>query len=136
MKLFSWQSARLLSACFLAALFTFPPQTMSAQTHVVSPADLQKQVVSSTQLRQQKIEEVNEFFSLPVAQQALNKAHMDPVQVKSAVSQLSDDDLARIAAQTDRAQQDFAAGALLDHKLELLVITIAVIIVIILIVKL
>jgi hypothetical protein len=136
MKVFFWQSARLLSACLLAAFFAFPPQTMSAQTHVVSPADLQKQLISSSQLRQQNLQQVDEFFASPIAQRALNNAHMDPVQVKTAVSQLSDDDLARIAAQTNKAQKDFAAGALLDHKLELLVIAIAVIVVIILIVKL
>jgi hypothetical protein len=136
MKLFFWQSARFISACVLASLFAFPPQTLSAQTHVVSPADLQKQVVSSSKVRQENLKQVNEFFSSPIAQRALNHAHMDPVQVKSALSQLSDEELAKIAAQTDKAQRDFAAGALLDHKLELLVIAIAVIVVIILIVKL
>jgi len=135
MSLF-WQSSRLLSACLLAALFTFPPQTVSAQSHVVSSAELQQQVVSSSQIRQRNLDEVNRFFSSPVAQRALSNAHMDPVQVKAGIAQLSNEDLAKIASQTEKAQRDFAAGSLLDHKLELLVIAIAVIIVIILIVKL
>jgi len=131
-----WQFSRLLSACLLAAVFAFPPQTLSAQSHVVSSAELQKQAVSSSQARQRNLEQVNQFFSSPVAQRALNNAHMDPVQIKAGIAQLSNEDLAKIAAQTDKAQKQFAAGSLLDHKLELLVIAIAVIIVIVLIVKL
>jgi hypothetical protein len=133
---FLWHSTRILSGCLLTALFALSPQTLPAQTHVVSSADLQQQVVSSTQTRQANLEQVNQFFSSPIAQRALNNAHMNAVQVKAGISQLSDEDLTKIAAQTRQAQKDFAAGSLLDHRLELLVIAIAVIIVIILVVKL
>jgi hypothetical protein len=129
-------SCRTLIACFLVALFAFPPQNMLAQNHVVSPAELQRQVVVSSQIRQQNIERINQFFSSPLAQKAMQDHHIDATQVKTAVSQLSDDELAKIAARTDKAQRDFAAGAITDHLLVLIVIAIAVILIVVLIVKL
>lgn len=131
-----WDSCRTLIACFLVALFAFPPQNMLAQSHVVSPGELQQQVVASSQLRQQNIERLNQFFSSPLAQKALKDHHIDATQVKTAVSQLSDDELAKVAARADKAQKDFAAGALTDHLLILIVIAIAVVLIIVLAVKL
>lgn len=127
---------RLFTACFLVVLFAFPPQNAAAQTHVVNPAELHKQVVSSSQLRQHNQEQVNQFFSSPLAQRALRDAHIDSTQVKTAVSTLSDEELAKIAARTEKAQKDFAAGAITDHVLVLLVIAIAIVLIIVLAVKL
>lgn len=132
----SKQFIRLFTACFLIALLAFPPHNASAQTHVVNPAELQKQVVSSNQARQHNQEQVSQFFSSPLAQKALREAHIDATQVKAAVSTLSDEELAKIAARTEKAQKDFAAGAIRDHALVLLVIAIAIVLIIVLAVKL
>lgn len=132
----SKQLIRLFTACFLVAWFAFSPQNLAAQTHVVNPAELHNQVVSSSQARQHNQEQVNQFFSSPLAQKALRDAHIDATQVKTAVSTLSDEELARIAARTEKAQQDFAGGAITDHALVLIVIAIAVILIIVLAVKL
>ena len=131
-----WDACRTLIACFLVALFAFPPQNLLAQNHVVSAAELQRQVVAASQVRHQNIERINQFFSSPLAQKALKEHHIDATQVKTAVSQLSDDELAKFAARTDKAQKDFAAGAITDHLLILIVIAIAVTLIIVLIVKL
>ena len=48
--------ARLALASILAIAFAVPAGY--AQDHVVSPSDLQKQVVNDTQLRQQNIDKV------------------------------------------------------------------------------
>jgi len=66
----------------------------------------------------------------------LQDHHIDATQVKAAVSQLSDEELSKIAARTDKAQKDFAAGAITDHLLILIVIAIAVVLIIVLAVKL
>ena len=132
----SKQFVRLFTACFLVALFAFPPHNASAQTHVVNPAELQKQVVSSSQARHHNQEQGKQFFSSPLAQKALRDAHIDAAQVKTAISTLSDEELARIAARTEKAQRDFAAGSITDHALVLIVIAIAVILIIVLAVKL
>lgn len=131
-----WDPCRTLAACFLVALFAFPPQNLLAQEHVVSSGELRQHVIASSQLRQQNVERINRFFSSSLAQKALTDHHIDATQVKAAVSQLSDQELEKIATRADKAQRDFAAGAITDHALILIVIAIAVILIIILAVKL
>jgi hypothetical protein len=96
------QSARAAMACILVTIFAVPPSLL-AQTHVVSPTDLQKAAFTATQARQQNLQKVKEFFSSGMAQRALKSAHMDPQQVKTAVSTLSDAELARLASRVQKA---------------------------------
>ena len=131
-----WDLCRTVMAGFFVVLFALPPQNAAAQNHVVSPRDLQQQVVTTSQERQKSIEQINEFFSSPLAQKALAEHHIDAQQVKTAVSRLSDEELARVAARTEKAQQDFAAGAITDHLLVLIVIVIAVVLIAVLAAKL
>jgi hypothetical protein len=107
------------------------PQTLVAQTHIVSPEELQKATVKATQARQQNIQTIQQFFSSPNAEQALKSAHMDPQQVKQAVSSLSDQDLAQLASRASRAQADLVAGHLSDRDLIIILIAIAALILII-----
>lgn len=121
---------RTATVCFLTAVFAVA-QNVVAQTHVVSPADLQKATVAATQSRQQNIETIQQFLSSDSAQKALKSAHMDPQQVKQAVSGLSDEDLAQLASRASKAQADFAAGHLSDRDLIIILIAIAALILII-----
>jgi hypothetical protein len=114
----------------LTAVFAVA-QNVVAQTHVVSPADLQKATVAATQSRQQNIDTIQRFFSSDSAQKVLKSAHMDPQQVKQAVSGLSDEDLAQLASRASKAQADFAAGHLSDRDLIIILIAIAALILII-----
>ena len=61
----------------------------------------------------------------------LRVVHSDPVEVTRAIATLSDAELARLAARADKAQHDFAAGAL--SKEALLIVAIAVIVVVIIV---
>lgn len=118
----------------LAVLFqTSAP--LPAQTHVVSPADLQKEVVSTSQTRQHNLDTVKQFLSTPAAEKAMKSAKIDSNQVKTAVSTLDDKELARLAARADKAQSDFAAGVMGERDLLLIVVAIAVIILIIVAVR-
>lgn len=126
---------RLLVACFFTSLFALAPQNLAAQTHVVSPSDLQQATVASTQTRAANIAKLDRLLSSPVGQKALREAHADATQVKNAVANLSDQDLARLAARADKAQKDFAAGAIADHLLLLIVIAIVIVAIIIVAVK-
>ena len=87
---------RVLTACVLLTFFLLPSEAL-AQSHVVSPADLQKEMVKSTQARQHNLDTVKQFLSTPMAEKALKSAKMDPVQVKTAVSSLNDEDLTQLA---------------------------------------
>jgi hypothetical protein len=128
------QSVRLSTASALAVIFAIP-QSLVAQAHVVSPADLQNAVVAATQARQRDVETIRQFLSSPAAEKALKSARMDPTQIKQAVSSLSDQELAQLASRAQKAQADFAAGNLSERDLLIILIGIAVIILIIVAVR-
>src|SRR6201994_1848475 len=121
---------RMAVAVVLVALFIVPTEAL-AQSHVVSPADLQKAAVASSQARQQNLDAVQHLLSSPRAQKAMQSAKMDPQQVQTAVSTLNDQELAQLAARADKAQADFSAGNLSERDLILIILAIAVIVLII-----
>lgn len=128
------QSVRVVTACLLATIFAVPPSLL-AQAHVVSPSDLQKELVIATQLRQHNLETVKQFVSSDLAKKALKSAHMDPEQVKGAVSTLNDQELAQLAARANKAQADFVAGNMSDRDLIIIILAIAALILIIVAVR-
>ena len=108
---------------------------LSAQTHVVNPADLQKEALAATGSRQRNMETVNRFLSSSKVQEALGSAGVNLAQVKTAVSSLNDEELARLAARSDKAQADFAAGRISDRDLLLIVLGFVALILIIIAVR-
>lgn len=128
------QSLRMAIATVLVALFIVPTDAL-AQSHVVSPADLQQAATAASQARQHNMDSLQRLLSTPTAEQALKSAKMDPQQVKTAVSTLNDQELAQLAARADKAQADFAAGSLSQRDLILIILGIAVLILIIVAVR-
>lgn len=124
---------RLLSLCCLTAMFVLPSCLMAESTHVVSPSDLQQSAVAASQLRQQNMEKVRAFLSTPIAEQTMKSAHVDATQVKNAIPNLSDQELAQLAARADHAQSQFAAGMLTNLDIALVILGVVVIILIIVI---
>lgn len=124
------QSVRILVALVLITCFIVPTGLV-AQTHVVSPAELQQQVVTASQVREHNLQTVQNFLSTPTAEKAFKSSHIDARQVRTAVSTLNDQELAELAARADKAQADFAAGNLTDHDLILIILGIAVLVLII-----
>jgi hypothetical protein len=129
-----WRSLRVITACVLATIFAVP-QNLMAQAHVVSPRELQRQAVAASQERQQNLEIVTRFLSSPTGARAIAIAHADAQQVKTAVSNLSDQELARLAARAQKAQADFAAGKMSDHDLLIILIAIVALVLIIVAVR-
>lgn len=134
MPSFMRQFVRAATASMLAVVFMIPQDSL-AQSHVVSPADLQNAVVATTQARQKNIEAIRQFVSSPTAEKALQSAHMDAKQVKESVSRLSDSELSQLAARASKAQADFAAGRLSDRDLIIILVAIAALILIIVAVR-
>jgi hypothetical protein len=56
-------------------------------------------------------------------------------QVKTAVKELSDDDLTQLSARAEKAQREFAAGTLSDLDLLIILVAIAAVILIIVAVR-
>lgn len=130
------QSSRVVVTFVLVAVFTFP-QNLAAEaaTHLVSPSELRQAAVKASAARQQNRDEVQQFFSSAQAQKALQSAHMNPEQVKTAVSTLDDAELAQLASRVHQAQSDFAAGSLSDRDLIIILVAIAALILIIVAVR-
>jgi hypothetical protein len=119
----------------LLSLVLATPQDALAQNHVVSPLELQKDVAASSASRQKNVAQVEGFLSSEEAQRAMKSAHVNYQEVKNAVRQLSNEDLAQLSARSEKAQKDFAAGTLSDRDLLIIIVAIAVIVLIIVAVR-
>ncbi len=128
--------SQIATAFVLAALFVLPQNLLAeGAAHLVSPSELQQAAVKASTVRQQNVEQVKEFFSSEKAEKALRSAHLNPEQVKNAVSTLNDAELAQLASRTQKAQTDFAAGTLSDRDLIIILVAVAVLILIIVAVR-
>ena len=134
MKMRASHLLELLFILILGAVLA-APQAARAQNHVVTPSDLQKDVAAASSTRQKNLVQVERFLSSTEAQQAMKSAHINPQQVKNAVPQLSDDELAQLSARSAKTQKDFAAGRISDHDLLVILIGVAALILIIVAVR-
>jgi hypothetical protein len=119
----------------LLSLLLVIPQDVFAQSHVISSADLQRDVAAASAARRRDIAQVQALFAMPQARQALKSAHLDYRQVTNAIPQLSDKDLAQLSIKAANAQREFAAGQISNHDLLILLVAVAVLILIIVAVK-
>ncbi|MGH9356167.1 MAG: hypothetical protein ACRD10_08570 [Terriglobia bacterium] len=116
----------VFSAVFLAS-------PAAAEDHVVSASQLRQTVTNAAAVRQKNIAQVDQFFSSKPAAKALRKGGFNLRQVQEAVPSLSDQELARLASETSKVQNDFAAGALSNEYLTYIVIAIAAALIVVLI---
>ena len=130
----SWQICRVVTVSVLVTVFAVQP-ILLAQTHVVSPAELQEDAVAATRAHQRNRDSVNRFLSSPKAEKALRAAQMDPTRVRQAVSSLSNEEISQLAARADKAQIDFAAGRLTDRDLLIILLGMAALVLIIVAVR-
>ena len=127
-----WQSVRLLAICFLLTLCA---TSILAQTHVVSQADIHKELVNTAQTRQKNLEKTRRLFSSDETRKAMESAQISPEKVDAAISMLSDDELARLASRADKIDQDFAAGRLDNRDLLFVILGVAALVLIIVAVR-
>ena len=108
-----------VSMLAIAALFGLAgiPARAQDKQHVVSLSDLNKDAARPAQTRQANEEAVRTLLSSDQAQKALKSAKLDYQKVDKAVGQLSDEDLAKLAARSRQAQNDFAAGRISDRDM-------------------
>jgi hypothetical protein len=118
----------MLAIAALTGLAGIPARAQDQQ-HVVSLSDLNKDAARPAQTRQSNEEAVRTLLSSEQAQKALKSANLDYQKVDKAVGQLSDEDLAKLAERSRRAQSDFAAGRVSDRDLLwIIVIALAIIV--------
>ncbi len=107
-------SIRIISSVLLpaVALTLLVPVDLLAQNHIVSPADLRRELREASASRQRDIAALEKVLLSPDGKKALSSFKMDAVRVQKALPLLGDQELARLAAQANRVQADFAAGGL------------------------
>lgn len=125
----------LCTLLILILVVTFTaPQNALAQEHVVSAADLHRDILAAAQAREGNQDKVLKFFSSDQAKKALQSANLPYERVQKAVSQLSDEELARLAARTEKVRKDFAAGALTNQQITYIIIALATALIVVIIV--
>jgi hypothetical protein len=100
--------------------------------HAVTPGQLRQDVQKAADTRQANEAAVREMFASDQAKEALKSAGIDYKQVDRAISQVNDEDLARMAQRSHEVNKDFAAGRLDDRDL-LIILLVAVAIVLIIV---
>jgi hypothetical protein len=122
---------RALAVILLPGFAMSPARAQAQERHVVSSQELSQDVTRPAETRGANEAALRQLFSSEQAQHALKSANVDYSRVDKAVGQLSDEDLAKLAARSREAQRNFAggkAGSLSDRDL-LIIIIIAVLII-------
>ena len=118
-------AATLASAGFVSA-------RAQEKDHAVSSGQLSKDLRKASETRQANEAAVREMFATDAGRETLKNAGIDYQKVDQAISQVNDEDLARMADHARNVQKDFAAGTLGDRDL-LLILLIAVAIILIIV---
>lgn len=109
----------------LSFVIVLTKSNLIADDHVVNVDDLHNSLVDARNHRQENLTRVENFLDSQTGKNAMETARLDPVEVKKAVSTLNDEELARLASQTQLPQSDLAAGALTNLQLTYIVIALA-----------
>ena len=128
------RTLQILLIAALSVAVTFSP-SLFAQDHVVSSADLRKDVQAVAAARQKSLQQLNDLLNSPQGEKALESVHASYQQVQKAVASLDDADLARLAARAQQAQNNFAAGRITDRDLIIILLGVIVIVLIIVAVR-
>jgi len=122
---------RTLAVILLPCFAVTPARVQAQDKHVVTSQELSKDAARPSETRGANEAALRQLFSSEQAQQALKSANLDYSKVDQAVGQLSDEDLAKLAARSRQMQDNFAAGragSLSDRDL-LIIIIIAVLVI-------
>jgi hypothetical protein len=114
----------VLLALTLASVGSLPSLAQE-KDHAVSPGQLRKDVEKAGETRQANEAAVREMLATDQARETLKSAGVDYQKVDRAISQVNDQDLARMAERSRDVQKDFAAGNLSDRDL-IIILLIAV----------
>jgi len=125
---------RLCSILLAASLVSAGslPARAQEKDHAVSSGQLRKDVQKAAETRQANEAAVRKMFATDRARETLKSAGVDYQKVDQAISQVSDEDLARMADRSRDVQKDFAAGRLGDRDLIIiLLVAVALILIIV-----
>jgi hypothetical protein len=82
----------------------------AAEAHVIPLSELRHDLNTSQQTRAKNLADIERVLSLPAAQDALAKAHLTTARATTAIAELNDAELARLADRARDAEQDVQGG--------------------------
>lgn len=121
----------ILLAVTLLCVVT-PPARAQDKEHAITSSQLRNDLQKATATRHANEAAIREMFASDAGKQALKSAGMEYQKVDQAISQVDDEELARLADRSRDVQKDFAAGRMSDHDL-LIIIVIAVILIVVIV---
>jgi len=107
---------------------------LAQDSHVVPQSELHASVVAAGQQRHENLSRLERFFTGDSAEKALHAGRLSGNQIRNAVALLDDQELARLAARAEKANSDFAAGALNNQELTYIIIALGTAVLILVIV--
>lgn len=116
----------VLLICLMAV-----PGNIRAAEHVVNDEELRDAIQDAAQIREDNLQQLQNFLAMPEIQSILKKNSIDSNKVNQATAQLSDEELAKLTAQSQQIQKDFAGGFLSNRELMFLVIILAFVVLVI-----
>jgi hypothetical protein len=130
-----WQKARNIVPFLMVAVFLTRALPVCGEDHLVSRSDLHGTIVKSAKTRQANLEKVQRFFSSERVRQTLTTStQTDLKKVENAIPLLNDQELARLAAQTEKVQADLAGGELNNQQITYIIIALATAVVVLILV--
>jgi len=131
----AFNSRRLRLPLLVLIVYLLAPGSIpAAEDHVLKSTELHDAIVTAAQARQVQVAKIKTLFSSEAGKRALGSAKIDSRKIETAVSLLDDQELARLAAQAEKIQTDFSAGALNNQELTYIVIALATAVIILVIV--
>jgi len=124
-----------VAVCVGAGVSPARTQAQEKQQHVLTLDELKKQAARPAETRQANADAIRHLLSSDAGQKALKSAEVDYQRVDKAVGQLSDEELAKLADRSRRAENDFAAGLISAKTLAYIILATVVIVVIIVLVS-
>jgi hypothetical protein len=124
-----------VAVCVGAGVSPARTQAQEKQQHVVTLDELKKQAARPAETRQANADAIRHLLSSDAGQKALKSAEVDYQRVDKAVGQLSDEELAKLADRSRRAENDFAGGLISAKTLAYIILATVVIVVIIVLVS-
>jgi hypothetical protein len=121
---------KFLSGLMVLLVSISIPVSYGADNHIVSTSDLQHAVQQQSQTRAENLAKVQSFFSSRLVIDTLKGAKVNSIQIRNAVSTLTNEELARLASQTQKIQNDVAGGGLTHRQVTYVIIAVTIIIVI------
>jgi hypothetical protein len=125
---------RPLLITLILSTLVMPLISQTTSDHIVPAPDLHQAVRAAAQARQDHLTKLDKFFSSEPARKAFETVKLDSAKVSQALAFLNDDELARLAAQSEKIQHDVAAGALTNQQITYILIALGTAVIILVIV--